>query len=339
MVGAMSEQRKSRQVHLVSRPQGEPTLDDFELVEVEVAAPAEGEVVVANRFISVDPYMRGRMRDRKSYVPPFELDQPMEGGAVGEVMASNASDVKVGDMVVHNKGWREVGVVPASQTQPAATEVALSANLGVIGMTGLTAYVGLLHIAAMQAGDVVFVSGAAGAVGSVAGQIATITAASRVIGSAGSDEKVDFLMQELGFDAAFNYRSAPVTEQLRTAAPGGIDVYFDNVGGDHLQAAIEVLNPHGRVALCGAISQYNATAPTPGPNNLALAVGKRLTLKGFIVSDHGSVRADFQRQASQWLDEGTLRHDETIVEGIDNAPQAFIGLLDGSNTGKMVVQI
>lgn len=339
MVRDMAEPPKSRQIHLVSRPQGEPTLDDFELVDAQVADPADGEVMVANRFISVDPYMRGRMRDRQSYVPPFELGQPMDGGAVGEVVASNAADVPVGDMVVHNKGWRELAVVAARHVQPAATDVALSANLGVVGMTGMTAYVGLLHIAEMQPGETVFVSGAAGAVGSVAGQIAALKGAARVIGSAGTDEKVDFLQQELGFDAAFNYRDGPVDDQLHAAAPDGIDVYFDNVGGDHLQAALGALNPHGRVALCGAISQYNAAEPTPGPNNLALAVGKRLTLKGFIVSDHSDRRDEFQQQASQWLVEGKLRHDETIIEGIANAAQAFIDMLKGGNTGKMVVRI
>lgn len=335
----MTPPSHSRQVHLVRRPHGEPALEDFEVVEVEVPDPADGEVVVANRYLSVDPYMRGRMRDTKSYVPPFELDQPMDGGAVGEVIASASDDVAVGDHVVHHLGWREVAVVPADRVRPVAgADVPLSANLGVLGMTGLTAYVGLFHIAGMTAGDRVFVSGAAGAVGSVAGQMAQIKGASQVIGSAGSPDKVAFLTETLGFDAAFDYHDGPVAGSLAAAAPEGIDVYFDNVGGDHLQAAIGALRPHGRVALCGAISGYNATAPSPGPNNLALAIGKRLTLRGFIVSDHDDLRPRFLEDAGAWLAHGRLRHDETVVDGIEHAPQAFINLLAGGNTGKMVVR-
>lgn len=337
----MSESRTSRQVNLVARPNGAPVPMDFELVEVEVPTPGDGEVVVANRFMSVDPYMRGRMNDTKSYVPPFQLGEVLAGGAVGEVVESNSSDLAVGDLVVHGLGWREVAVVPSAETQRAADVdgVALSANLGVLGMPGLTAYAGLLEVASFRDGDAVFVSGAAGAVGSVVGQIAKLKGASHVVGSAGSDEKVSFLTDVLGFDAAFNYKSGSVTKQLLSAAPDGIDVYFDNVGGDHLQAALHALKPFGRVALCGAISVYNNTEPAPGPNNLALAIGKQLTMRGFIVSSHESLRDDFVRDVGGWLADGSLRHDETVVEGIENAPDAFIGLLSGANTGKMVVAL
>ncbi len=337
----MSEPRTSRQINLVARPNGTPVATDFELVEVDLATPADGEVVVANRFMSVDPYMRGRMNDVKSYVPPFQLGEVLAGGAVGEVIESKSPDISVGDLVVHGLGWREFAVVPAAQTQPAASVegVPLSANLGVLGMPGLTAYAGLLEVASFKEGDAVFVSGAAGAVGSVVGQIAKLKGASRVVGSAGSDDKVAFLTDELGFDAAFNYKSGSVAKQLLGAAPDGIDVYFDNVGGDHLQAALHALKPFGRVALCGAISVYNNTEPAPGPNNLAMAIGKQLTLRGFIVSTFDSLRAQFATEVGGWLADGSLRNDETVVEGIENAADAFIGLLAGANTGKMVVSI
>ena len=337
----MTDQRTSRQINLAARPKGEPVPSDFEMVEVDVAEPADGEVVVANRFMSVDPYMRGRMNDTRSYVPPFAIGEALQGGAVGEVVESRSDDLAVGDLVVHGLGWREFAVVSAAQTQPASAVdgVALSANLGVLGMPGLTAYAGLLEVAAFEEGDAVFVSGAAGAVGSVVGQIARLKGASRVIGSAGSDEKVALLTDELGFDAAFNYKSGSVTKQLLAAAPDGIDVYFDNVGGDHLEAAIHALNVFGRVALCGAISVYNNTEPAPGPNNLTLAIGKQLTLRGFIVSTFDSMRPEFVDEVGGWLADGSLRYEETVVHGIENAPDAFIGLLDGANTGKMVVEI
>lgn len=331
----------ARHVNLASRPSGMPVPENFEIVEAEVPAPQDGEIVVANRFMSVDPYMRGRMNDVKSYVPPFQIGEPLAGGAVGAVTESKAPDVAVGDLVVHGLGWREVAVLPASQSQPAASVpgVSLSANLGVLGMPGLTAYAGLLDVASFVEGDAVFVSGAAGAVGSLVGQLAKLKGASLVVGSAGSDEKVAWLRSELGYDAAFNYKSGPVAELLTAAAPDGIDVYFDNVGGDHLQAAIGALRPHGRVALCGAISMYNNTAPTPGPNNLTLAIGKRLNLRGFIVSDHADMRDDFVREVGGWLADGTIKQEETVMHGIDNAPAAFIGLLSGANTGKMVVEL
>ena len=257
------------------------------------------------------------------------------------MIESNSSDVAVGDHVVHGLGWREIAVVPAAHTQPAAIVegVSLSANLGVLGMPGMTAYAGLFDVAAFKEGDAVFVSGAAGAVGSLVGQLAKLKGASLVVGSAGSDDKVAWLTDELGFDTAFNYKSGPVLNQLTAAAPNGIDVYFDNVGGDHLQAAIHALKPHGRVALCGAISLYNNTQPAPGPNNLSLAIGKRLNLRGFIVSDHANMREDFIREVGGWLADGTIKSRETIVKGIDSAGEAFIGMLAGANTGKMVVEL
>jgi hypothetical protein len=297
-------------------------------------------VRVRNLFMSVDPYMRGRMNDTKSYVPPFQLGEPLQGGAIGSVVESRSPDLAEGDLVLHSLGWRDEAVLPARHAQKIAALEGLSPSvyLGVLGMPALTAYVGLLDIAALKPGDVVFVSGAAGAVGSMAGQIAKLKGAARVIGSAGSEEKVSWL-REIGFDAAFNYKAALVAEQLREAAPEGIDVYFDNVGGDHLEASLAVLNTYGRVAMCGAIAHYNATELPAGPHNLGLVIGKRLTLRGFIVSDHQDRTAAMIADVSGWLRDGKLFHAETVVDGLDQAPSAFINLLRGHNTGKMIVRL
>jgi NADPH-dependent curcumin reductase CurA len=336
----VTERPTGRSIHLASRPDGWPTPENFRLVEEPVPEPGDGEVLVRNLVMSVDPYMRGRMNDAESYVPPFRLDAPLDGGAVGEVVESRSPDLAVGDLVLHGLGWRDYAVGPARAFRRLdATGVEPSAFLGVLGMPGFTAWVGLLHIAQFTEGDVVFVSGAAGAVGSAVGQIARLKGASRVIGSAGSPEKVTHLVEDLGFDVAFDYHAAPVAEQLAAAAPDGIDVYFDNVGGDHLQAAIGTFRTFGRAALCGAISQYNATEPVPGPDNLWLLISKRLMLRGFIVGDHSALMPEFLREVRQWVAEGKLRYTETVVNGLENAPDAFIGLLRGQNTGKMVVRL
>jgi NADPH-dependent curcumin reductase CurA len=329
-----------REIQLAARPHGEPTPDDFRLVEVEVPGPQDGQVLVRNLLMSVDPYMRGRMNDVPSYVPPFKLDKALAGAAVGEVIASRADGVEEGALVVHDRGWREYAVLDARYAHRIDRSIAPpSAFLGVLGSTGLTAYAGLLDVAGLREGDVVFVSGAAGAVGSVAGQIAKLRGHT-VIGSAGSPEKVALLRDQLGFDAAFDYHDGRVSKLLRAAAPDGIDVYFDNVGGEHLEAAIGSLRRYGRIALCGAISSYNATEPPAGPRNLHMAIGKRLTMRGFIVFDHHDRRPDFEREVGGWLREGRLHAPETIVEGgIEQAPQAFIDLLRGTNTGKMLVRL
>ncbi|WP_328400926.1 NADP-dependent oxidoreductase [Streptomyces sp. NBC_00390] len=329
-----------REWHLVARPHGWPKAEDVALREVPVAAPGEGRILVRNHYFSVDPYMRGRMNDVKSYVPPFQLDQPMDGGAVGEVIASEAEGFEVGDHVLHGLGWREYANVPAKHATKVAPSLApLSAYLGVLGMTGLTAYAGLFDVASFKEGDAVFVSGAAGAVGSQVGQMAKLRGASRVIGSAGSDEKVKLLVEEYGFDAAFNYKSGPVAQQLKDAAPDGIDVYFDNVGGDHLEAAISSLNVHGRATICGMIAQYNATEPSPAPRNLALVIGKRLRLQGMLVGDHAALQAQFVQDVAGWIRSGELKYDETVVEGMEHGFDAFLGLLRGENTGKMIVSL
>lgn len=329
-----------REWHLVARPQGWPKPEDFALREAPVTEPGPGQVLVRNLYMSVDPYMRGRMNDVKSYVPPYKLDHPMDGGAVGQVIASAADGIAVGDHVLHFGGWREYARVDAERAvkvDPAAAP--LSAYLGVLGMTGLTAYAGLIEVASFKEGDAVFVSGAAGAVGSQVGQIAKLKGASRVIGSAGSDDKVRLLTEEYGFDAAFNYKKGPVAEQLKEAAPDGIDVYFDNVGGEHLEAAIGRLNVHGRVTVCGMIAQYNAPEPPAAPRNLALVIGKRLRIQGMLVNDHQHLQQQFVEEVGGWLREGKLRYRETVVKGVDNAVDAFLGMLRGENTGKMIVSL
>ena len=331
---------KTRQIRLVSRPSGWPTHDDFELVEVEVPTLRPGQVLVHNTVMSVDPYMRGRMNDVKSYIPPFALGEPLDGGAVGEVVASESEDLAVGDTVQHQLGWREHAVLDAHHARRIDTsDVPASAYLGVLGMPGMTAYAGLVRIAEVKEGDTVFVSGAAGAVGSLAGQIARNLGASRVIGSAGSKEKIAYVVDELGFDAAFDYHDGSVARQLRHHAPEGLDVYFDNVGGDHLEGAIANMKDFGRIAMCGAIAQYNATGAAPGPRNMWLVVTRRLRLQGFIVTDHNDLAKEYLTQASEWIREGRLRFKETYVEGLDHAVDAFLDMHRGANIGKMLVRL
>ncbi|MFI5939378.1 NADP-dependent oxidoreductase [Streptomyces uncialis] len=330
----------SREWLLLSRPHGWPQPSDFALRETEIPEPGPGQVVVRNLHLSVDPYMRGRMNAVKTYVDPYELDRPMLGGAVGEVIASRDEGVEVGDHVLHFLGWREYAVFDASHAVKVDPGLApLSTYLGVLGMTGLTAYAGLLRVAALQEGDTVFVSGAAGAVGSQVGQIARLKGAGRVVGSAGSDEKVRLLTEEYGFDAAFNYKNGPVHEQLKAAAPDGVDVYFDNVGGDHLEAAIGGLNRDGRIAICGAISVYNDTEASPGPRNLARLIQTRGRIQGFLVGDHYDLQPEFVQEVGGWVRSGELKYRETVVHGIENTLEAFLGVLRGDNTGKMIVTL
>jgi NADPH-dependent curcumin reductase CurA len=329
----------SREVRLKSRPVGMPQAGNFEITEVTLRPPDEGEVAVRNHYMSVDPYMRGRMYDRKSYTPPFQLGEVLQGGAVGEVVASESEALPVGSCVTSNLGWREAFVAPADQLQTVDPDLApLTAYLGVLGMPGMTAYVGLFNAASLADGETVFVSGAAGAVGSLAGQIARIRGC-RVLGSAGSSEKVAHLMDDLGFDYAFNYRDGHLLQQLREGAPDGLDVYFDNVGADHLEAAIFHMRPFGRIALCGAIATYNDTEPRPGPSNLSMAIGLGLRLQGFIVSHYAEARDDFIRDVSGWIRDGLVKYDETVMDGIDQAPAAFEGLFTGANLGKMLVKL
>ena len=337
----------SRQWHLARRPHGVPVEKDFVLVDVELPVLGDGEILVRNSFMSVDPYMRGRMNDAKSYIPPFQLDQPMAGDAVGVVEQvgkgvadSSESPIAIGDNVIHGLGWRTRAVVPANTARVLNTSLApAQAFLGVLGMPGLTAYTGLLRIAEFLPGERVFVSSAAGAVGSLVGQLARLKGASLVVGSAGGPEKTAWLLDEAGFNAAIDYQATPIRKGLAQAAPEGIDVYFDNVGGDHLEAAIASLRRGGRAAICGMISVYNATEPAPGPRNLPMIVGKRLTLRGFIVFDHADLRPQFEAEVGQWLADGKIVWRETVVDGIDNAVNGFRDLMAGANTGKMLIRL
>lgn len=329
---------RSREVRLAARPRGTPVPSDFELAEVELSGPGEGEVLVRNAFVSVDPYMRGRMNDARSYVPPFALGEPLTGGAVGQVVASRNDRWPEGTWVVHDLGWREVAVSDGRglrSVDPAAAP--LSTALGVLGMPGLTAFVGIADIGRVEPGETVFVSGAAGAVGSLAAQLARLRGA-RVVGSAGTPEKVAWL-SELGLDGAFDYTQTDTRKALREHAPDGLDVYFDNVGGATLEAAIGALNLRGRVVACGSISRYNATEAQPGPRNLFQVVTKRLRIEGFIVFDHYKRIPAFLEEVAPRVADGTIRYRETILDGIERAPEAFIGLLAGANTGKMLVRV
>ena len=330
---------KTREVVLASRPVGMPKTEDFALRDVDLPDPGAGEVLVRNLAMSVDPYMRGRMVDRKSYTPPFQIGEALTGGAIGEVAQSNDPQLPVGAHVESHYGWREAFVAEGRRLrQVGELHAPASAYLGVLGMPGMTAYVGLLDVGALQEGETVFVSGAAGAVGSAVGQIAKIKGCT-VVGSAGGAEKVRHLIDDLGFDHAFDYREGHLERHIREGAPEGVDVYFDNVGGDHLQAALNCMKPNGRIPLCGAIAQYNATAPVPGPNNLTIAIGMGLTLKGFIVSNFNHLRDDFMRDMTAWVTSGQLKYRETVFDGLEKAPEAFIGLFTGANTGKMVVNV
>jgi NADPH-dependent curcumin reductase CurA len=330
--------QKSREIRLASRPDGIPTEDNFAMANIEIPPLQDGQVLVRNLYMSVDPYMRGRMNEGKSYVPAFELGEPLTGGAVGEVVESRAEQYKPGDVVTSNCGWREFFQASPSELHLVDREVSpLSVYLGALGMTGMTAWAGL-NLVEVKSGDVIYISGSAGAVGNVAGQLAKLRGC-HVIGSAGSADKLSFLMDECGFDEAFNYKTAPVLEQLQKAAPDGIDVYFDNVGGESLEAALSILKVHGRIIACGGISNYNGTAPPVGPTNLFNMTTKRLTMKGLIVGDWLASKTEFEKEVGGYFRAGRLKDKETVVEGIEHAPAAFIGLFDGKNIGKMVVKL
>ncbi len=329
----------SREVRLKSRPVGTPKAENFEVASVTLADPGPGEVLVKNLWMSVDPYMRGRMYDRESYVPPFQIGEALQGGAVGQVVASGDPAFKAGDLVESMFGWREAFVGPAGALQKLpASNAPPQAYLGVLGMPGMTAYTGLLNIGDPKPGETVFVSGGAGAVGSIVAQIAKIKGCT-VVASVGSDDKAKWL-KGVGVDEVVNYKTCgDLLAAVRAAAPKGIDVYFDNVGGEHLEVALEVARPGARFAECGMISQYNDTAPKPGPRNLIYVVGKSLKIQGFIVSNYWGQRAQFLTDMTQWIAEGKIKWEETVEHGVDNAPQAFLNLFSGGNTGKMLVKL
>jgi NADPH-dependent curcumin reductase CurA len=340
---------RSRQVQLCRYPEGAVHEADFRVVEVPVPEPGPGEVLVRNTWCSVDPGMRLQMRPSgpAGYFPSFALASPMGGMAVGEVVESRSDGYAPADIVLHAQGWRDHAVVAAEERglggigtlRRVDTAIAPPETfLGVLGGPGLTAYVGLLEVAGLREGDIVWVSAAAGAVGGLAVQIAKLKG-HRVIGSAGSDEKVEMLLEDYGLDAAFNHRAGPVAHQLRTAAPDGIDLYFDNVGGEHLEAALGALRRWGRVAICGAISEYEQTAPPTGVRNLFQAVANDVTLRGFRGSSYVDRRPQFEREVGAWVREGRIRVDQTVVDGLEHAPAAIVRLLNGRTTGKALVRI
>jgi NADPH-dependent curcumin reductase CurA len=329
----------SREIRLATRPEGTPIAANFALATAEAPSPGDGMVQVRNHWMSVDPYMRGRMYDRPSYVPPFQLGEALQGHAIGEVTASGDPDFKAGDIVTHMLGWREAVTGPKVLFTKVDTHgLPLQAFLGVLGMPGMTAYCGFLDICAPKAGDVVFVSGAAGAVGSLVCQIAKIRGCT-VIASCGSDEKGEWL-KSVGVDHVVNYKTTPdLLKAVQAVAPKGINCYFDNVGGEHLEVALEVAAGGARFAECGMISQYNDTVPTPGPKNLIYVVGKSLKIQGFIVSNYASMQSQFVTEMGGWIREGKIKWEETVMNGIEKAPDAFMGLFSGANAGKMLVKL
>ncbi len=330
----------SAQWQLLSRPSGEPTNDNVVKIDVELPELSDGDVRVRNTFLSVDPYMRGRMNEGRSYIAPFNLNEAMSGGAVGEVVESTVEALPVGTLVQHQLGWRDTTQAPAAQftALPTVPGVSPSLFLSVLGLTGITAWTGLTQIAEIKEGDTVFVSGAAGGVGTMVGQIARILGASRVVGSAGSAEKVALLTSKYGYDAAFNYKDGDIAGQLAEAAPDGIDVYFDNVGGDHLSAALGAFNDGGRAAICGVMSFIDAKGDT-GIKNSANIVTRGLTVKGFTMGSYFHLAPQFAEAMQGWLSEGKIAYDETITDGIDNAFEAFTGMMNGANVGKAIVRV
>jgi NADPH-dependent curcumin reductase len=328
----------NRQVALRRRPVGAPTPDDFELRVAPVPSPEDGEILCRTVYLSLDPYMRGRMEESRSYAPSVALGQPMVGGTVSVVVESRHPDLAPGDLVAGYDGWQAHAVTKGASVRKLVPEAApISTALGVLGMPGLTAYVGLLDIGRPQPGETVVVSAASGAVGAVVGQLAKIQGC-RVVGVAGSAEKCAWVVKELGFDACVNHRTDALVDGLRTACPAGIDVYFENVGGAVLDAVLTLINPNARIPLCGLISQYNATERPLGPNLRSVLVNRAL-IKGFIVSDHAARMGDFLRDCTGWIREGRLKYREDVVEGLENAPPAFIGLLEGRNFGKLLVRV
>ncbi|MBY0612482.1 MAG: NADP-dependent oxidoreductase [Beijerinckiaceae bacterium] len=333
----------NRKITLKSRPVGEPSLEHFELVEGEVPEPGEGQVLLRTLWLSLDPYMRGRMSDAKSYAKPVEIGEAMVGGTISEVVASHHSKFAAGDIVSAFAGWQDYALSDGQgvfKLDPSRAPV--QSYLGVLGMPGLTGYTGLLNIGEPKAGETVVVAAAAGPVGSMVGQIARIKGC-RAVGIAGGAEKCRYLTDELGFDVAVDHRSPTLKADLKAACPNGIDVYFENVGGAVFDAVLPLLNDFARVPVCGLIANYNMTELPPGPDRTAAlmrnVLTKRLRLQGFIVTDYAAQTPQFLKEVGGWLKEGKIKHREDIVEGLENAPQAFLGLLKGKNFGKLLVKV
>ena len=331
--------RTNRQYRLARRPRGRPDPDVFELVEEPVPTPDDGEVLVRTWYLSVDPYMRGRMNDAESYAEPWSVGQVLKGGVVGEVAASNHPGFEPGDVVAAHLDWADYAVAPGHRLQPVAVgDAPVSTALGVLGMPGRTAYFGMLDVGEPRPGDTVVVSAAAGAVGSVAGQLASLAGA-RVVGIAGSDEKVGFLVDECGFDVGVNYRTEDVRTAVADAAPDGVDVYFDNVGGELSDAVVRSLAVGGRVVVCGQIALYNAETLPSGPRLGPLLITKRARVEGFLVGDFAHRWAEANRRLARLVTDGTITYRETVADGLERAPAAFLGLFDGDNVGKQLVRV
>lgn len=327
------------EIHLANRPSGMPSDKDFDFVKRAIPTPNDKEVLVRTLYLSVDPYMRGRMQDAKSYIAPFKLHEAIVGGTIAQVVQSNSTQFKKGDIVIGNLKWAEYSVASEKEIRvidPSAAPI--TTHLGILGLTGLTAYFGLLDIGKPKEGEVVVVSGAAGAVGSAVGQIAKIKGA-YVVGIAGSDEKIRYLKEELGFDEAVNYKSAHLQEELAKACPNGVDVYFDNVGGEVTDAVFTLLNRNARIPLCGAISSYNAEGKDVGPRLQSAMIKTSSLMKGFTLGDYSSQFKEGSVQLIQWFQEGKLKYAETIVEGFEKTPEAFLGLFKGNNLGKQLVKV
>jgi NADPH:quinone reductase len=331
---------KQKQIQLVSRPEGMPVKEDFLYKEIDVPQPSNGEVLVKTIYLSVDPYMRGRMSDAKSYVEPFKLNEALAGGVVGEIVESKSAHFQKGDFVVGMLPWQEYSVAKEKEVRTINPDVApISTYLSILGMTGLTAYFGLMDIGQPKEGETVVVSGAAGAVGSVVGQIAKIQGA-RVVGIAGSDEKVSYLTDTLGFDEGINYKTTDnIYKTLKEACPNGIDVYFENVGGEIGDATLSLLNKHARIPVCGAISSYNKTDRDLGPRVQSRLIKSSALMKGFVVNDYNDRFKEGATELGKWLSQGKLQYEETITEGLDNVTDAFLGLFQGKNIGKQLVKI
>ncbi|MCR8993784.1 NADP-dependent oxidoreductase [Brevibacillus laterosporus] len=330
----------NNQILLSSRPVGVPTRDNFTFIKSSIPEVNDNQLLIRTLYLSVDPYMRGRMNDQKSYIPPFQLDQVITGGVIGEVIETKSSEFQVGDVVLGLLGWQNYSVVDAGEVQKIDTNIApITTALGVLGMPGMTAYFGLLDIGQPQAGETVVVSGAAGAVGMLVGQIAKIKGA-RVVGIAGSDDKVQYVTEELGFDAAINYKTTPnIQLALEKACPNGVDVYFDNVGGPISDAVLSLINQGARIPLCGQISLYNSEKQDIGPRVQVQLLKKTATMKGFLVTQYTDRYHEGMTQMAQWIKEGKIKYSENIVEGLENVPEAFLGLFTGENTGKQLVKV
>lgn len=328
-----------KQIVLASRPEGIPGLENFRSESVALPQVQPGEVLLKGLYYSVDPYMRGRMNDVKSYAPPFQIDQPIEGSVIAKVLESKSENFERGDTVLGGLPWREDCIISEKRIKKIDAAIAPpSYYLGILGMTGLTAYIGLMHIGKPKAGETVVVSGAAGAVGIVVGQIAKIQGC-RVIGIAGSDEKVKLLKEQFGFDDAINYKTTDkLKEAIAEVCPRGVDVYFDGVGGEISDAVISIINFHARIPLCGQISLYNSSEIPMGPRLQPMLLTRSVLMQGFIVSDYQTFFPEAFQQLSQWIKEGKLKFRETIVHGFDQLPAALLGLFKGENTGKMIVE-